>query len=207
MKRGSPLKRLLRRFAYITAAIAISSVALYFTFGSMQSAEFITPFHKALTDAKTVELVEFERPFEFIPGELVLKRAAATPAQIAELKKATDPFLAPIPVLHLYCWTPHHRVLVTRNDGRVFKLEVCFQCSNIETQSKPESNKLGGIRSMPSKWEKRLRKLFTDAGMAPMADYSERAKAHPDYPALENAARKDEEESSRKMHSESAPNP
>jgi hypothetical protein len=194
MQQRSIRKQLMRGLGYMALIVTIAFVALYFTFGSMESAKFIEPFHTALADAKTVELVEFDEPFPLFAGELVFKRAIATPAQIAELKRAADPFLAPIPTWHLFCWTPHHRVLVTRNDGRVFKLEVCFRCSNIETQAPPNPGKLGDIRSIPSKWRDRLRKLFTDAGMAPIDDYSERAKAHPGYQELEKAARKADED-------------
>jgi hypothetical protein len=133
----------------------------------------------ALTDARSVTLVEFQQ--EMFGLELVFSRVPASREQIVALRTATGAWMAPIPHRSTTCYQPHHRVEIIRADGSEFRFEVCFQCQKFVM------GRLGA--TLPESWREPLADFFTAAGMPPRKDYSELEKNHPDYHLVEEAWR------------------
>jgi hypothetical protein len=130
----------------------------------------------ALTHARSVILVEFERDIWRTRRELVFTRVAASPAQISSLRAATGAWVASVSGRAM-CYEPHHRVEILQADGSELRFEMCFHCDNFSL-----GNNLAN--TLPTSWRWGLIKFFTDAGMPPRKDYSELVKNHPDYPLL-----------------------
>ena len=130
----------------------------------------------ALTHARSVSLVEFERDIWRTERELVFRRVEASPAQISSLRAATGAWVASVSGRAM-CYQPHHRVEILQADGSELRFEMCFHCDNFILGN-------NNANTLPTSWRWRLIKFFTDAGMPPRKDYSELVKNHPDYPLL-----------------------
>jgi hypothetical protein len=129
-----------------------------------------------------VSFVEFTRGM--ISGELIFKRVAAKPDDIARLKSATSPFLAVIPPWKALCFTPHHRVEITHADGSQTRVEICFLCHNFSFDKEPET-------TLPGAWQSSLSAFFTSVGMPSrtLEEYQELAAKHPDHDVLDKPLR------------------
>jgi len=58
-----------------------------------------------------------------------------------------------IPGLVMYCYVPHHRVVITDAQGRETTLGVCFGCNQLKLDR-------GGVWNAPEAWQQPLRALF-----------------------------------------------
>jgi hypothetical protein len=119
----------------------------------------------ALTDARAVTIAEFTRILDFSDDtperEVTLQNITATPEQIARFHSATARFVSfGLPRAHARCWTPHHRLEIIRRDGSSFRVEICFQCTNMKLTP-------GHIFSIPARWLEPLHDFFTSIGMPP----------------------------------------
>ena len=98
----------------------------------------------ALTNARSVSLVEFERDIWRTERELVFKRVASSPAQISLLRAATGAWVASVSARAM-CYQPHHRVEIIRADGSEFHFEICFHCDNFDLGD-------GRTQTLPTSW-------------------------------------------------------
>ena len=115
-----------------------------------------------MVNARSVTIVEFEQ-YLWTDRELVFQRVEASPSQIVALQAATGGWFVSKPMLQMMCFQPHHRIEVVRADSRA--------------------------SMMPAPWRSALEAFFREAGMPPREDYAERAKQHPEYPALQEQIR------------------
>lgn len=161
----------------------VAAVAAFFFFA-------VIPSHKAwahartlsdaLTNARSVTIVEFERGFS--GPELVFSRGPASPRDIAAFRTAIGAWYSPIPRGRATCFKPHHRVEIVRADGSVLRFEVCFHCRNFTLDD-------SDAVTLPTSWHDRLAQFFASVGMPPRGDYSALAKSHPDFHLVEEARR------------------
>jgi hypothetical protein len=171
----------LRRIALLLLFVAaIAAFIFLVAIPSQEAWSYARTLSGALTNARSVTLIEFQR--DILGPELVFARVAASPQQIAALRSATGAWYAPIPPRRTACFSPHHRVEIVRADGSTLRFDVCFHCNNFT---------LGGPHAitMPKSWRGRLARYFTSVGMPPLEDYSALAKSHPDYHMIEEAWR------------------
>lgn len=143
---------------------------------------------KALSGARSVRLVEFQRDFSS-EHEFVFQRILASPAQISALRAATVEAGPTDNLVTLCAFDPHHRVEIVRADGSEFRLEVCFLCNGFAILG--NGSRRGGDR-LPSLVRSRLWKFFTDAGMPPLssAAYDKMVEEHPDFPSAKAGFRR-----------------
>lgn len=171
------VRRVAVLFGLAILGIAACAALAPFVVSSSEGWAHARRINEALRGAKSVTLVEYAR--DLLGPELVFQMVPATPAHLTALRAATDSWIAPIPGKVANCFSPHHRVEIVRADGSTLQFKVCFQCNNFQLGEK--------VRSMPFTWSGPLRQFFTDAGMAPLDDYSARLQAHPDYPLVKAA--------------------
>jgi len=57
------------------------------------------------------------------------------------------------------CYMPHHRVVMTKPDGREIAFEICFGCDEVSFAQ-------GKIVTTPFLWRSSLRRLFTAHGIS-----------------------------------------
>ena len=167
--------------------IRLAGVALVIGFLYWVATAYIIPIREmekysarllaALEKPREVTLVEFERD-TLTPDEMIFKKVIATPDQIASLRSIAGSWFAPLPDYMAFCFYPHHRIEIVREDGTRERLEVCFQCRNFSFDRTD-------IATLPDVWRTKLLKFFTDAGMPPLDDYSDKTKAHPDFERFE----------------------
>ncbi len=119
------------RIALLLLMAGVVAAFVYFiVLPSQRAWEYARTLSDAMTDARSVTLVEFEHGI--IGREMVFKRVTATPAQIASIRSATGAWYAPIPSRTAMCFSPHHRIEVIRADGFELRFEICFQCDNFQ---------------------------------------------------------------------------
>jgi hypothetical protein len=113
-------------------------------------------FSRALQGARSVVLVEFA-------NDIVLAHTAATPEDIAGLRRATGTWSWLLFPKAPLCFEPHHRVEVVGVDGSNLQFEVCFLCGNFVFSDDP----LSPILDLPPSWRKSLTSFFSSVGMPP----------------------------------------
>src|SRR4051794_17210253 len=118
----------LRRFSLLLLIPGIAAIIAFFQIRSQDTVRHARALSNALTNARSVTLIEFERGL--VGPELVFNRLAASPQQIAALHSATGWWFAPIPRGRRNCLDPHHRVEIVRADGSTLRLDNCFHCQN-----------------------------------------------------------------------------
>jgi hypothetical protein len=110
---------------------------------------------------------------EFVPGAIIAKKEAM-PEEIARLRKATRFWYLPFISRNAFlCNEPHHKVVITQDNGAKITVEFCFLC---EKFSIPDQE-LGG--NLPPHLKTSLEMFFTSVGMKPKTwkEYSEIERA------------------------------
>ena len=153
---GAVLRAILLRILLLLCIGITLLVGLAFVFSGLEARKASLRLSSALHGAREVTFVEFQRGFS--SHEVVFQRVPAKPADIARLKAATSPWSAFVPPWAANCFTPHHRIEITRADGTQTHLEICFLCHNFAFDEEDET-------SLPPAWERSLRGFFASVGM------------------------------------------
>jgi hypothetical protein len=173
--------RLLRLLFLLCFGIALI-IAVLFALSIREGWRSSHRLSAALKDARAVSFVEFTRGM--ISGELIFSRVTAKADDIARLKTATSPWVAVVPPWKAMCFTPHHRVEITRADGSQTRFDICFLCHNFAFDREPEI-------TLPAAWQHSLATFFASVGMPARTseEYREHIAKHPDHELLDKELR------------------
>jgi hypothetical protein len=173
--------RILRVALLLLICVGVTALMFLVVLPTRKTWAYARWLSDAMLNARSVTIVEFER-YLWTDRELIFQRVEASPSQIEALRVATGGWIAMKSFLQTMCFNPHHRIEVVRADGSKLQFDICFHCNNFV---------MGDSRAsmIPASWRSGLESFFREAGMPPREDYSERAKQHPEYPALQEQIR------------------
>jgi hypothetical protein len=173
------MKRSLRWLSWITASVLFLLIFGFFV--ALPSSEALSKSRDvatALADARSVTIVELTQVLDMSGSspdtlfrDVVLQSIPATPEQIHRFRAATKSFVS-VELLRARtrCFSPHHRLEIVHRDGSTSRIDVCFQCTNMQLTP-------GHRFSIPGRWNAPLRDYFTSVGMPPRtsAEYGQLA--------------------------------
>ena len=149
-------RRILRRFLY---AIAVVSIIVFVCWPTVDAYVIRGEVVSALEHAQSARLEEFSGTNILTTLELSTEERRQITSALPVTPDVGAPFLGEL------CFVPHHRVVITDQEGKKFVLTVCFQCDQVETDTL-------GILGTPYLWRASIRHLFSSHGI-PIRDLRE----------------------------------
>ena len=163
----------------VFAAVLILVLAgiVYFSFldPSVRGWWFRHEMLSALDDASSVQVVEHSSRFDKVGynpdyKEIIFATVTLMPGQIDALRKAlplTEDYSGSR--MKMCMFEEHHYIAVTRRDGSVLTLHICFHCGQME---------LGDhYGDMPEGWETSLRGFVASLGLHPDGPWDKNPEA------------------------------
>jgi len=164
--------------------ITLSSVILCLIIFTILFATVILPVSRgwwlhhtlvsALDDASSVQVVEHSNPMDgwgreenkdANPREIIYADVPLTAEEIAALRQALPMAWDYSGLDDLTClFNDHHAIRITRRDGSVLTLQLCFVCGELVVDGGPK-------RIMPVGWNSRLSKFITSLGLHPKGPF------------------------------------
>jgi hypothetical protein len=146
--------------AAVGAAVAIFGMR-YFS-GSELRSHVLSGFKSA----KLVKVIEHSSPFDRAQianrgtyREKVYRAVDLNSAQILECKRAFPrvPYADTL-MVSMCVFSPHHRLEITKQDGSVAIIEICFQCGQFSVDG-------GDVEQLPEVWNAPLRQFIKGLGL------------------------------------------
>jgi hypothetical protein len=159
------MKACLLRVVFCALAVVVALIGLSFFTALLRGWSLHHKLLAATDGASTIKVIKHSDRLDpsFNPGkkykEKIFRSVTLSTDQISQFRRAL-PVSSDYSVPKACAFVPHHRVEITRKDGGITVLEICFQCGAISLDAR-------NSRSLPKGLERSLRDFVISLGMSP----------------------------------------
>lgn len=153
--------------------IIASTLILSFEDASKRGRSLSDSLLQEVAGAKQIRIVEHSCRWDYNPpsdeksAEKIYSTVILNAVQVEQLRAVLSPSADYSATHFMACiFEPHHRVEFLRADGSVFKIELCFECGELDVNG-------GGQRIFPEGWQAKWESFIASLSLRPHAEWRE----------------------------------